>query len=53
MLATTVAAGAGFGQSPGLVRLVRLAGLFQRASIVTGFAWVSAISAQALRRERP
>jgi hypothetical protein len=29
-------AGAGFGQSP---RLNGLGGLFQRASIITGFAW--------------
>jgi hypothetical protein len=45
MLATTVLAGAGFDQSP---RLVNLAGLFQRASIVTGFGWLTALSAQAL-----
>jgi hypothetical protein len=47
MLATTVLAGAGFGQAP---RLVNLAGLFQRASIVTGFGWLTALSAQALTR---
>ncbi|MGH3230363.1 MAG: DUF998 domain-containing protein [Streptosporangiaceae bacterium] len=47
MLATAALAGAGFGQSP---RLVSLAGLFQRASIVTGFGWVTALSAQALCR---
>ena len=40
-------AGAGFGQSP---RLASLGGLFQRASIVTGFAWLTALFAQALRR---
>ena len=34
MLATMALAGAGFNQSP---RLNNLAGLFQRASIVTGF----------------
>ena len=45
MLATTALAGAGFNQSP---RLVNLAGLFQRASIVTGFGWLTALSAQAL-----
>ena len=45
MLATMALAGAGFGQSP---RLVNLAGLFQRASIVTGFGWLTALSAQAL-----
>jgi hypothetical protein len=36
---------AGFGQAP---RLVKLAGLFQRASIVTGFGWLTALYAQAL-----
>jgi hypothetical protein len=47
MLATTVLAGAGFGQSP---RLVNFGGLFQRASIITGFAWLTALSARALGR---
>ena len=47
MLATTALAGAGFNQSP---RLVNLAGVFQRASIVTGFGWLTALSAQALTR---
>jgi Protein of unknown function (DUF998) len=47
MLATTALAGAGFGQSP---RLVNLGGLFQRAAIITGFAWLTALYAQALRR---
>jgi hypothetical protein len=47
MLATMALAGAGFNQSP---RLVNLAGLFQRASIVTGFGWLTALSAQALTR---
>jgi hypothetical membrane protein len=47
MLATMALAGAGFNQSP---RLVNLAGLFQRASIVTGFSWLTALSAQALTR---
>jgi len=45
MLATMALAGAGFNQSP---RLVDLAGLFQRASIVTGFGWLTALSARAL-----
>ncbi len=45
MLATTALAGAGFSQSP---RLVNLAGLFQRASIMTGFGWLTALSAQTL-----
>jgi hypothetical protein len=47
MLAATVLAGAGFGQSP---RLVGLGGLFQRISIITGFAWLTAVSARTLRR---
>jgi Protein of unknown function (DUF998) len=47
MLTTMALAGAGFGQSP---RLISLGGLFQRASIITGFAWLTALSAQALRR---
>jgi Protein of unknown function (DUF998) len=47
MLTSMVVAGAGFGQSP---RLVNLGGLFQRASIITGFAWLTTLSAQALRR---
>jgi hypothetical protein len=49
MLTTMALAGAGFGQSP---RLVNLGGLFQRASIITGFAWLTALSARALRRTR-
>jgi hypothetical protein len=49
MLTTMALAGAGFGQSP---RLVNLGGLFQRASIVSGFAWLTALSARALRRTR-
>jgi Protein of unknown function (DUF998) len=47
MLATMALAGEGFGQSP---RLASLGGLFQRASIITGFAWLTALSARALRR---
>lgn len=47
MLAATALAGAGFGQSP---RLVNVGGLFQRVGIITGFAWLSAVSARALRR---
>jgi hypothetical protein len=46
----TRAAGAGFSQSP---RLVNLAGLFQRVSIVTGFGWLTARSEQALRQRLP
>jgi hypothetical protein len=47
MLATMALAAAGFGQSP---RLVPLGGLFQRASIITGFGWLTALSARALHR---
>jgi hypothetical protein len=47
MLATMALAAAGFGQSP---RLVHLGGLFQRASIITGFGWLTALSARALHR---
>jgi Protein of unknown function (DUF998) len=46
MLTTMALAAAGFGQSP---RLVNLGGLFQRASIITGFAWLTALSARALQ----
>jgi Protein of unknown function (DUF998) len=49
MLATMALAAAGFGQSP---RLVKFGGLFQRASIITGFAWLAALSAQALHATR-
>ena len=45
MAATMALAAAGFGQSP---RLVNLGGLFQRATIITGFAWVTALCARAL-----
>ncbi|MGE5132680.1 MAG: hypothetical protein ACM32E_07185 [Gemmatimonadota bacterium] len=45
MPATMALAAAGFGQSP---RLAGLGGLFQRASIITGFAWLTAVSARAL-----
>jgi hypothetical protein len=48
MFAAAVLAGAGFSQSP---RLVNLAGLIQRASIVTGFGWLTALSARALKRQ--
>ena len=47
MLTTMALAGAGSGRPP---RLVNLGGLFQRASIITGFAWLTAQSARALRR---
>lgn len=47
MLATMTLAGAGFGQS---AQLVNLGGLFQRASIITGFAWLTALSARELHR---
>jgi hypothetical protein len=47
MLATTALAAAGFGQSP---RLAHLGGLFQRVSIITGFAWLTTLSARSLQR---
>jgi uncharacterized protein DUF998 len=47
---TSVLAGAGFGQSAGLGRY---GGLFQRASIITGFTWLTAVSARALQRTLP
>ena len=47
---TTALAGAGFGQSP---RLGRYGGLLQRASIITGFAWLTTVSARALPRTLP
>jgi Protein of unknown function (DUF998) len=47
MLATMGLAGAGFNQAPGLVNL---AGLCQRAAIVSGFAWLTGLSARALHR---
>ena len=46
MLATMALAAAGFGQSP---RLVNLGGLLQRASIISGFTWLTAVSARVLR----
>jgi Protein of unknown function (DUF998) len=49
MPAAMALAAAGFGQSP---RLVRFGGLFQRASIITGVAWLSTVSARALQHAR-
>ena len=43
-------AGAGFGQSS---RLGGYGGLFQRVSIITGFTWLTAMSARALQRTLP
>ncbi len=45
MVVDFAAAAAGFGQTP---TLVDRAGLFQRASIITAFAWVTALSVRAL-----
>jgi hypothetical protein len=47
MLAGAALAGAGFDQSP---RWVDRAGLLQRASILAGFGWLTALFARALRR---
>ena len=49
MPAAMTLAAAAFGQSP---RLVHLGGLFQRVSIITGFAWLTAISARVLQHAR-
>jgi len=47
MVVNFAVAAVGFGQTP---RLVNRAGLFQRASIVTAFAWITALSARAINR---
>jgi Protein of unknown function (DUF998) len=47
MTVTTALASAGFGQAP---RFASRGGLFQRVSIITGFAWLTALSARALQR---
>jgi hypothetical protein len=49
MLTATALADAGFAQAP---RLVNLGGLFQRVAIITGFAWLTAVSARTPRRPR-
>ena len=46
MPVTAVLAGAGYGQSS---PLGGYGGLLQRASIITGFAWLTAVSVRALR----
>ena len=46
MLASVGLASAAFNPLP---TLVRLGGLFQRVSVATGFAWLTALSARALR----
>jgi hypothetical protein len=53
MLATMGLAGAGFGGSPQTApRLAKVGGLFQRASIISGFTWLTALSARALHQSR-
>lgn len=47
MFTAMAVAGAGFGQAP---RLVNVAGLFQRTSIISGFAWLTVMFARALGR---
>jgi Protein of unknown function (DUF998) len=49
MPVTVALAGEGFGQSSGLGGY---GGLFQRASIISGFAWLTAVSARALHELR-
>jgi hypothetical protein len=46
MLTTMGLAGAGFSQAP---RVVNHAGLFQRAAIITGFSWLTAMSVRVQR----
>jgi hypothetical protein len=46
MTASAALAGAGFGQRPGLTDS---AGLYQRAAIVTGFGWLTALMVRAGR----
>jgi hypothetical protein len=46
MLAATVAASAGFAQTP---RLVAYGGVLQRAAVTSGFAWLTALHVRALR----
>jgi hypothetical protein len=43
-------AGAGFGQPS---RLGRYGGLFQRVSIIAGFAWLTAVTVRALQQTPP
>jgi hypothetical protein len=50
MLTTAGLAGAGFSQDP---RFVNYAGLCQRASIVIGFSWLTALSIRARLTEIP
>lgn len=47
---TMALAGSGFGQSN---RLGGYAGLFQRASIITGFTWLTAVLARGLQHTPP
>jgi Protein of unknown function (DUF998) len=47
MPVTMALAGAAFSQSP---RLAGYGGLFQRASIITGFAWLTAVSTRCVAR---
>jgi Protein of unknown function (DUF998) len=47
MPVTMALAGSGFSQS---ARLAPYGGLLQRASIITGFGWLTAVSARALKR---
>ncbi|HVT68564.1 MAG TPA: DUF998 domain-containing protein [Trebonia sp.] len=49
MPVTTGLAGAGFSRS---ARLAGYGGLFQRAGIIAGLGWLTAVSARALRRSR-
>ena len=50
MLATVVAASAGFGQAR---KFVGVAGLFQRISVTAGFGWLTALAIRGLADLRP
>jgi hypothetical protein len=50
MLAGVTAASAGFSQDP---RFVRFGGLFQRATVITGFGWLTALAVRSLRTRQP
>jgi Protein of unknown function (DUF998) len=50
MLVGVARANAGFSQDP---RFVRLGGLFQRVTVITGFGWLTALAVHSLKAGRP
>jgi hypothetical protein len=44
------AASVGFSQDP---RFVRFGGVFQRATVITGFGWLTALAVRSLRTRQP